>query len=34
MTGLIGDDMLEEIAVVGERREIAAKLKARLAADR
>ncbi|MBK6553492.1 MAG: TIGR03617 family F420-dependent LLM class oxidoreductase [Rhodocyclaceae bacterium] len=31
MTGLIGDDMLAEIAVVGERREIAGKLRARLA---
>ena len=31
MTGLIGDDMLAEIAVVGECREIAGKLRARLA---
>ena len=30
MTGLIGDEILEEIAVVGERREIAGKLRARL----
>lgn len=31
MTALIGDDVLDEIAVVGERHEIADKLKARLA---
>lgn len=31
MTGLVDDDVLEQIAVVGERREIAGKLKARLA---
>jgi probable F420-dependent oxidoreductase len=31
MTGLIGDDVLHAIAVVGPRREIAAKLRARLA---
>ena len=30
MTTLIGDDILNEIAVVGERHEIAGKLKARL----
>lgn len=30
MTNLIGDEILEQIAVVGERREIAGKLRARL----
>ena len=30
MTGLIGDDILNEVAVVGERHEIAGKLRARL----
>ena len=31
MTGLISDEILNEIAVVGERHEIAGKLRARLA---
>jgi hypothetical protein len=30
MTGLIGDDILNEVAVVGERHEVAGKLRARL----
>jgi hypothetical protein len=30
MTNLVGDEILEEIAVVGKRHEIAAKLRARL----